>query len=422
VGPRLTALPSGALVVSERMAEVESVALGVYFPTGSRHETAANNGISHMLEHLVFKGTSSRSADEVNREIDLLGGASNAYTSKETLCFHTRVLAEQLPRAAALFGDLAAHALPPGLDAEVEREREVVLSEISSVDDSPEDLLADLADRVAFGDHPLALPVVGCARAVARLSLPEIRDHFARHLVARDLVIAAAGRVEHEALVALACEHFAELSPGGPAPASVPPRRLVAARVLARDLEQVHVCLAAPGVPRGDPLHPAAELLSAIAGEGVSSRLFREVRDRRGLAYSIFSSLESYTDVGCLNTSFAVAPERLDEALDVVREVLAELARGGVRDDELAAAKQQLHTAAVLARESTGARMAFLAERVLQGERAPDAAGVLAALARTTREQVNALAARLGEAPLALAAVGPVEAARLPRDGLELRA
>jgi predicted Zn-dependent peptidase len=404
------------------MAEVESVALGVYFPTGSRHETAANNGISHMIEHLVFKGSPTRSADSVNREIDLLGGATNAYTSKETLCFHTRVLAPHLPRAAALFGDLAAHALPPGLEPEVEREREVVLSEISAVDDSPEELLADLADRAVFGEHPLALPVVGCARAVARLALPEIRAHFARHLVARDAVIAAAGRVEHEALLALVAEHFAELAPGGPPLASAPPRRLVAARVLERDLEQVHVCLSAPGVPRGDPLHPAAELLSAIAGEGCSSRLFREVRDRRGLAYSIFSSLESYTDTGCLNVCFAVARDRLDEALEVVREVLAELAADGVREDELEAARLQLHTAFALAHESTAPRMAFLAEQLLMGERAPDAAATLAALARTTRAQVNGLAARLREAPLALAAVGPVDARRLPASGLELRA
>ncbi len=391
MGPRVTALSSGALVVSERMAEVESVALGVYFPTGSRHESAANNGISHMIEHLVFKGSPTRSADEVNREIDLLGGASNAYTSKETLCFHTRVLAPHLLRAAALFGDLAAHALPPGLDAEVERERDVVLSEISAVDDSPEDLLGDLSDRTVFGDHPLALPVVGCARAVSRLSLPEIHAHFSRHLVARDLVIAAAGKVEHDALVALA-------------------------------LEQVHVCLSAPGVARNDPLHSAAELLSAIAGEGYSSRLFREVRDRRGLAYSIFSSLESYADAGSLSVCFAVAPERLEEALAVVREVLGELAVDGVRDDELEAAKHQLHTAFTLAHESTAARMAFLAEQLLMGDRAPDAARSLAALVGVTREQVNALAARLRDAPLALAAVGPLEGRRLPSGGFELRA
>src|SRR5262245_35854504 len=193
------------------MPALRGVAFGLYFPTGSRHETRENNGISHFIEHLVFKGTERRSADEINREIDLLGGASNAYTSKEVICFHARVLGEHLPRIVEFFADMACGALPAGVDAEVERERDVILSEISAVEDAPEDLVGDLCDEAFFGAHPLALPVVGTADAVERIKLDEIRRHFRSHLIAPGLVVAAAGAVEHEPLVALVREHLAAL-------------------------------------------------------------------------------------------------------------------------------------------------------------------------------------------------------------------
>jgi predicted Zn-dependent peptidase len=413
---RTTRLASGARVVSETLPGADSAALGVWFPTGSRHETAATNGISHFVEHLVFKGTATRSADEVNREIDRLGGASNAFTGKERLCFHTRVLGEHLARAVSLFGDLAAHALPPGVDAEVEREREVILSEIAANDDAPEDLLADVADRAFFGEHPLGLPVVGSARAVARLALPAIRAHVAEHLVARELVIAAAGRLEHDALVALVERHFAAVPAGAGLRAQPVPAPAPTTRVIERDLEQVHVCLTAPCVPRGDPRYPAAELWSSILGDGYSSRLFREVRDRRGLAYSVGSSLEAYTDAGCLHVVFAVDAARLDQALEVVSREL----RAPLREDELAAAKEQVCTGVRLGQEGSGARMTFLAEQALLGDDAPDVDGVIAALESVTLPSVESLAAELSGARLALAVVGPVESKRFPSGGWEL--
>ena len=200
--PERSVLDSGASVVSESMPGVESVSLGLYFPTGSRHETQLSNGVSHFIEHLVFKGTPRRSADEINREIDLLGGASNAYTSKETICLYARVLSENLNRLLALFGDLATEALPTGVEEEVERERRVILSEIRAVEDSPEDLIGQLSDRVFFADHPLAMPIAGSAPAVGRLGLDEIRAHYRRHLVAGGMIVAAAGKVDHAASLA----------------------------------------------------------------------------------------------------------------------------------------------------------------------------------------------------------------------------
>ena len=418
--PKRTQLQSGATVVSGEMPGVESVAFGLYFPTGSRHETAENNGISHFIEHLVFKGTSKRNADEINREIDLLGGASNAYTTKESLCFHARVLSCHLPRVVEFLGDMATGALPEGIDVELEREREVILQEIAAVEDSPEDLATDLVDLAYFGDHPLALPIVGSARAVGRLALPEIRSHFKRYLTARDLVVAACGKVDHDELCALAQEHLEGLPSGDGEPVSPRPATRAETRVVTRDFEQVQLCLSAGGVTRRDVRRGAADLLSSIVGEGFSSRLFREVRDRRGLAYNIYSSFACYLDVGSFNVHLGVAPERVCEALDVVAQVLAEVRDGTIVADELEQARVHVRGAMILAHESAGARLGHLAEKALLREPRLDLDDDLEQVDAATLAEVRALAAEILAGPLALAAVGPVEASALPSGGLRL--
>ncbi len=418
--PKRTDLESGAIVVSEPMLGAESVSLGLYFPTGSRHETLQNNGISHFIEHMVFRGTPRRSAEEINREIDLLGGASNAYTGKETVCLYSRVLGEHLERLIDLFADLATHGLPDGVESELEREREVILSEISAVEDSPEDLVGELCDRAYFGEHPLGLPVAGSERAVRSLNPAQIRSHFRQHIVAHDMVIAAAGRVEHDALVSLVRRHLAEIPSGSPQPPLTAPEVERQSRVLERDLEQVHVCLSASGVARGELRRRTGELLSLIVGDGYSSRLFREVRDRRGLAYLIYSSLASYLDVGSFNIYFAVAPEKLDEALAVVGGVLADVRAGGITADELEAAKLHLRTSSLLGHEATGARMGYLAEQVMLGDDDLSLAAELEAVGRVGLEELHELAAELLAPPLALALVGPVPGDRGGPAGWEI--
>ncbi len=420
--PKRTDLESGAIVVSEPMLGADSVSFGLYFPTGSRHETLQNNGISHFIEHMVFRGTLRRSAEEINREIDLLGGASNAYTGKETVCLYSRVLGEHLERLIDLFADLATHGLPDGAESEheLEREREVILSEISAVEDSPEDLVGELCDRAYFGEHPLALPVAGSERAVRSLKPAQIRSHFRRHIVARDMVIAAAGRVEHDALVSMARRYLAELPTGAPQPPLTAPEIERESRVLERDLEQVHVCLSASGVARGEGRRRTGELLSLIVGDSYSSRLFREVRDRRGLAYSIYSSLASYLDVGSFNIYFAVAREKLDEVLAVVGGVLADVRAGGITADELEAAKLHLRTSSLLGYEATGARMGYLAEQVMLGDQDLSLATELEAVGRVGLEELHELAAELLAPPLALALVGPVSGDRGGSAGWEI--
>jgi predicted Zn-dependent peptidase len=416
-----TELSSGAIIISERMLGVQSATFGLYFPTGSRHENLENNGISHLLEHLVFRGTRKRSADEVNCEIDLLGGTANAYTSKEVICLHAHVLAEHLPRIVELYGDLAAEALPPGLETEFERERGVILQEIAGVEDSPEDLAGDLCDQAFFGAHPLGLPVVGSARAMARLDLDRVRRHYRSHLVAEGLVVAAAGDVDHPRLVALVERHLCSLPVRGARAAPVTPVPQPATRVLERDTEQVHLCLSAPGVARGDRRRHALDLLSALAGDGYSSRLFREVRDRRGLAYSIYSASSGYLDSGTFDIQVSVAPEHLREALEVISHELADLREGGIRPDELERSRQHLRSSSILAHESSGARTGFIAEQALLQEDASFGfEAELAALERVELRELNALAAELLGGRLALAAVGPISADALPSGGLEL--
>ncbi len=421
--PRRTELESGPLVVSSPVPGARSIAFGLYFPTGSRDETRDSNGISHFLEHLLFKGTPSRSVDQINREIDSLGGASNAFTSKEVLCFHARVLAEHLTRLMGLFGDLASNALGegvPDLEEEVHRERAVILQEILAVEDSPEDLVDQLADHSFFGDHPLALPVVGSVAAVTRLELPQLRRHLRRHLGARKMIVAASGAVEHEELVARVREDFEGLEPGDAPSKSPPAEHCPLSRFAERDIEQVHVALSAPGLPQADPDREAAELLSMVYGEGVSSRLFREVRERRGLAYSIGSSLTSYCDSGSFNVSFAVAPSKLDETLEVVSGVLRSGRDGELLESELEVAKQHYRAGLVLAHDSPGGRMAHIASQALAGIDDLGIDGTLAAVERVTLDDLSRLAKRFLGRPLSLAAVGPVRTLAALGDGWEI--
>ena len=418
--PKRTVLESGVTVVSGPMPGVESFSLGLYFPTGSRHETLRDNGVSHFIEHLVFKGTPHRSADEINREIDQLGGVSNAYTSKETICLYGRVLAENLTRLLALFGDLATDALPAGVEEEVERERAVILSEIRAVEDSPEDLVGQVSDSVFFGDHPLAMPIAGSVPAVGRLALEDIRAHYKRHLVGGGLVVAAAGKVDHDELVELVKRHMGSIPRGTLSAPTAPVSPMSASRVVQRDLEQAHITLSAPGVSGRDPRWAAAELLSTIIGDGYSSRLFREVRDKRGLVYSIFSSLTSYTDTGRFDVSFCVLPEKLEETLDVISRELSDVRDGGIRQSELESARQHLRSSILLAHESTGARMSYLAEQTLFGEENLELERDLEQLESVTLDEVHALAAELLRVPLSLAAVGPIGPDRLPGTGWTL--
>ena len=330
------------------------------------------------------------------------------------------MLSENLDRALDLLADLATAGLPEGVDVEVERERGVILSEIRSADDSPEDLVAHLIDEAAYGDHPLALPITGSMDVVRRLDLDMLRSHYRERLVASPVVLAAAGKLDHDRLVAQIVSRLAgRLTQDPPSALPAPPLR-AGRRIVERDLEQVHLSLSLPGLSVCDPRWAAAELLSIAVGDGCSSRLFREVRDRRGLAYSIGSSLVSYLDAGSFNVDCAVAPDQLGEAFEVTTGVLTGVRDRGIDGSELDAAKQQLRSSLLLGHEATGARMSYLADQVLSGQGNLELERDLETIEAVRGEEVRELAQELFSGPLALAAIGPSCDGALPADAREL--
>jgi predicted Zn-dependent peptidase len=408
-----TVLPGGLRVVTEHVAGARSASVGLWVDVGSRDEPGfdpASRGAAHFLEHLLFKGTRRRSARQIAEEIDAVGGDLNAFTSKEHTCFYAHVLDADMPLAVDVVCDVVLEGRMAAEDVEVERD--VVLSEIAGRDDDPEDLLADDFDDLLLADHPLGGPVVGSEESVTEMSRDVLARFHDAHYVPSRSVLAVAGNVTHAAVLDAVLAGFGDrVRSGGPAwarPAAaasppVPPDRIA---VREDDTEQAHLMLGMPSVPRGDPRWAAQLVLSTVLGGGTSSRLFQEVRERRGLAYSVYSSATGYSDLGVLSVYVGCAPERLGTAAGVLRTTLADLARDGVTQAELVRARGQLRGEYVLGLEDTSSRMSWLGRRELEVA-SMDLADSLARIEAVSREDVAVLAADLFSAPVTAAVVGP---------------
>jgi predicted Zn-dependent peptidase len=408
-----TVLPGGLRVVTEHVAGARSASVGLWVDVGSRDEPGfdpASRGAAHFLEHLLFKGTRRRSARQIAEEIDAVGGDLNAFTSKEHTCFYAHVLDADMPLAVDVVCDVVLEGRMAAEDVEVERD--VVLSEIAGRDDDPEDLLADDFDDLLLADHPLGGPVVGSEESVTEMSRDVLARFHDAHYVPSRSVLAVAGNVTHAAVLDAVLAGFGDrVRSGGPAwarpaaaaPPPVPPDRIA---VREDDTEQAHLMLGMPSVPRGDPRWAAQLVLSTVLGGGTSSRLFQEVRERRGLAYSVYSSATGYSDLGVLSVYVGCAPERLGTAAGVLRTTLADLARDGVTPAELVRAHGQLRGEYVLGLEDTSSRMSWLGRRELEVA-SLDLADSLARIEAVSREDVAVLAADLFSAPVTAAVVGP---------------
>ncbi|HEY9074808.1 MAG TPA: pitrilysin family protein, partial [Desulfobaccales bacterium] len=291
-----TVLNNGLRVVSEELPYFRSVAVGVWLNVGSRDETRAENGLSHFLEHMAFKGTPRRTALDIAREIDQIGGSCNAFTSKEQTCFHGKVLAEHLPRLVDLLGDLMLHPLYQPQD--LERERQVILEEICTQDDNPEDQVQIAFGRQFWGDSSLGRPILGEADHIAEVSREELLAYRQATYRPEETVVAAAGRVDHQQLVALVAGHFGDFANGIPGRERSPASYHPGIYPLARDLEQVYVCLGARGLAAGNSRRFTATMLQLILGGNMSSRLFQVIREQLGLAYTIYSFLSFFSDTG----------------------------------------------------------------------------------------------------------------------------
>jgi len=413
---QVTTLPSGVRVVTEHVPAVRSIALGFWVLTGSRNESPAQAGLSHFLEHLLFKGTDRFSSFEIDEAFDAMGAEVNAGTGKETTSVYARFLDRHLERAFDVLSDMVLRPAYPDIDSE----RQVVIEEIAMYEDEPQDKVHDVLARAIYGDHPLGLPIIGRAEVVSSVSVPDIAAYHDVRYAPANLVVAAAGSVEHEQIVelvqaALGPEGTNGLAPGPePAPASFSPRLCFHEK----ETEQYHLCLGAPGMSRGDDRRFALRVLDTILGGSSSSRLFQEVREKRGLAYSVFSYASHYIDSGQVGIYVGTRPDNVGEAMEVIGRELRAVAEAGVTGAELERARESVKGRTTLSMESTSARMNRLGSSLLMGVPLMTLDELLAAVDAVTIEEVHALAAELFDpARMSAAGVGAKEDSF--RDALE---
>jgi predicted Zn-dependent peptidase len=399
-------LPCGIRLVTETMPDVRSVAVAYWVGTGSRDESDDLSGASHFLEHLLFKGTDTRSAVAIAESLDEVGGDCNAFTTKEYTTFYVRLLSEHLPLGLDILSEIMWE--PALRQADVDAERTVILDEILMHADEPADLAAELWQSALFLDHPLGRDTLGTASTVADLDSPAIRGFFEHHYRPGNMVVSVAGDCHHDAVAADLERRFAG-QPGGHAPErSAPGADLRPLQVVRRPTEQAHVVYGMRSVSRSDDRRWALAVLNHVLGGGLSSRLFQKVREERGLAYSIWSERAAYQDAGSLAIVAGTAPEHVDEVLKIVTGELELLAEHGITDRELAVAKGNLRAELLLSGEDSGARMSRIgASMLLHGEvRAIDQ--ILALIEAVGPDEVAAEARALAEAPRSLSAVGPL--------------
>jgi predicted Zn-dependent peptidase len=411
-----TTLPGGLRIVTESVPAVRSVSVGIWIGVGSRDEAPELAGAAHYLEHLLFKGTRRRTAAAIAEELDAVGGDLNAFTAKEHTCYYAHVLDTDLPLAVDVLADVVTDAVLAPSD--VELERGVVLEEIAMRDDDPEDLLGELFDDALFGDHPLGRPVIGSQSSVRAMERDALHEFWRGEYTTPRMVVAAAGNLSHDHVVDLVAAALADATRRAGAGAAPVPRRTPGAmtspdgpRLVLRpdDTEQAHLMIGVPALPRHDPRRGALAVLNAALGGGPSSRLFQQVREQRGLAYSVYSTISTYADGGSLSVYAGCAPHRLGEVSALVGEVLASVATGGISESELARAKGSLRGGLVLGCEDTASRMHRIGRSELDHGRQRTISESLDRISTVSGPDVAALAGELLGAPPVAAVVGPFD-------------
>jgi len=402
---RLTRLPSGLTVVTERMERVETVSLGAYVGSGSRHERPEENGVSHFLEHMAFKGTERRTAAEIAEEIEAVGGHLNAYTAREQTAYYVKVLKEDTALAADIIGDILTHStFDP---EELERERGVILQEIGQANDTPDDIIFDHFQTAAYPDQPIGRPVLGSEEGIRAMPRGMLTGYMRRHYPASNVVVAAAGALEHEQILDLVNQHFADL-PGDPSPKAAAARYGGGEFREARELDQVHIVLGFPCVGYGHADYYPTLLLSTLLGGGMSSRLFQEVREKRGLVYSIYSFSSPFMDGGLFGIYAGTGESEAAELMPVTLEELRKV-QHAVTEAELSRARAQVKASLLMSLESTGSRCEQLARQLQVFGRVIPTAETVAKINAVNTADVCQAAARIFRAAPTLATLGPVE-------------
>jgi predicted Zn-dependent peptidase len=415
-GLRRTTLPGGLRVVTEYLPAVRSASVGVWVGVGSRDEGATVAGAAHFLEHLLFKSTPTRTAVDIAQSMDAVGGELNAFTAKEHTCYYAHVLDSDLALAVDLVADVVLNGRCAPED--VELERDVVLEEIAMRDDDPEDALADMFLTALFGDHPVGRPVIGSPKSVASMTRAQLHSFHVRRYTPERMVVAVAGNVDHDEVLALVRQHFGPRLVRGQRPTG--PRK-GAGRVPgtpglilgSRDAEQTHVALGVRTPGRGWEHRWALSVLHTALGGGLSSRLFQEIRESRGLAYSVYSALDIFADSGALSVYAACQPERFSDVMRITTRVLESVAREGITEEECRIAKGSLRGGLVLGLEDSSSRMSRLGRSELNYGAHRSIEHTLQQIERVTLEQVNAVARQLLNKRYGAAVVGPYRSKRL---------
>ena len=412
---RKSVLPNGIRVITERMPHVRSVAVGVWVETGSRDEADGRGGLSHLIEHLVFKGTANRSAEVIARTMDSVGGQMDAFTTKEHTCFYVQVLDDHLPLAVDLLTDILLRSL---FDAdELEREKSVVMQEIKMVEDTPDDLIHDLFAGQIWHDHPLGRPILGTRELVTGFGRAEVVAHFGENYVPPKIIIAVAGNVAHDRVVELFSAGFDGFRREAAARTGEPPRMRPGVNIVHKKLEQVHLVMGFPGMSHAAPERYGLFLLNDVIGGSMSSRLFQEVRERQGLVYSIHSGVQAFRDTGTLYVYAASDPPNFSKVLKSTLKEIRELKKHGISVDELRRAKDHLKGSLMLSLESTSSRMNRLAKHEMHHGSFLTMSAMLEAIDQVRHEEVQALVDEvLDEERLALTTYGPLDRRNLPKD------
>ena len=416
---RKEVLDNGLTILTEQMPHVRSISMGVWLKIGSRSETPEINGVAHFIEHLLFKGTSNRTAEQIARQVDSIGGHLDAFTAKETICYSTKVLDEHLPIAFDILSDLL---LNPKFDPnEMEKERSVILEEIKMVEDTPDDLVHEIFMQNFWKDQPLGRPILGTKQTVGKLDRERVVDFFQQFYTPDDIIISAAGNLNHIQVADLISDKFHQINThrNGHVDAPAHTHSRVSLRSK-KELEQVHICLGVPSHCLSHDDRYACYILNTILGGGMSSRLFQNIREKQGLAYAIFSGLNSYRDTGCLSVYAGTSLETVERVVDLVIQEFRDLKRNPVDFDELRRAKDHLKGSLMLGLESTSSRMSNLARQEMYFGTYFSLDEMISRVEEVTVDQVQALASAFFDTRLvALTVLGNLEGLKITRERLD---
>ena len=388
-----TGLDNGMRVVTEQILHLHSVSMGIWLNVGSRDEEENESGLTHFIEHMLFKGTQQRSALEIAKQLDAVGGMSNAFTSKENTCFHAKVLDTHLPLVVEILSDIFLQSVFD--QVEVEREREVILQEINMVEDTPDEYVHILFNKNFWDGNSLGRPIFGNVQTVKSFTREMILEYLNRGYHPDRIVLTAAGNVNHQEFLELVGPAFSNIERHGHNFDRTPPRANSRVDLYSRDIEQIHLCLGTRGTSLQEKERYCCSILNVILGGSMSSRLFQEVRERRGLAYSIYSFLSSQTDTGMMGIYGAVRPDNIKETLELIRQELSRFKREPISDTELRAAKEHIKGGIYLAAENTDNRMSRLAKNEMIFNRFVTYEEIEADLERVTVKDIQALAQQI---------------------------